>query len=53
MEKEKTDQDEILYDLKYASGDRIFRVYDAMRIGIPLKENSQYNQNRLLVFKSN
>ena len=36
--KGKTDQDEILYDLKYASGDRIFRVYDAMRIGIPLKK---------------
>ena len=36
--KGKTDQDEILHDLKYASGDRIFRVYDAMRIGIPLKK---------------
>ena len=36
--KGKTDQDEILYDLKHASGDRIFRVYDAMRIGIPLKK---------------
>ena len=36
--KGKTDQDEILFDLKHASGDRIFRVYDAMRIGIPLKK---------------
>ena len=36
--KGKTDQDEILYDLKHASGDRIFRVYDAMRIGIPIKK---------------
>ena len=36
--KGKTDQDEILHDLKHASGDRIFRVYDAMRIGIPLKK---------------
>jgi carbamoyl-phosphate synthase large subunit len=35
--KGKTDQDEILHDLKHASGDRIFRVYDAMRIGIPTK----------------
>ena len=36
--KGKTDQDAILYELKHASGDRIFRVYDAMRIGIPTKK---------------
>ena len=36
--KGKTDQDEILYELKHASSDRIFRVYDAMRIGIPVKK---------------
>ena len=36
--KGETDQDKILYELKYASGDRIFRVYDAMRIGIPTKK---------------
>jgi len=36
--KGETDQDTILYELKYASGDRIFRVYDAMRIGIPTKK---------------
>ena len=36
--KGKTDQDKILYELKHASGDRIFRVYDAMRIGIPTKK---------------
>ena len=36
--KGKTDQDVILHELKYASGDRIFRVYDAMRIGIPTKK---------------
>tara|TARA_B100001758_G_C18412214_1_gene616658 strand:+ start:766 stop:3612 length:2847 start_codon:yes stop_codon:yes gene_type:complete len=36
--KGETDQDKILYQLKHASGDRIFRVYDAMRIGIPTKK---------------
>ena len=36
--KGKTDQDKILYELKHASGDRIFRVYDAIRIGIPTKK---------------
>ena len=36
--KGKTDQDVILHELKHASGDRIFRVYDAFRIGIPLKK---------------
>jgi carbamoyl-phosphate synthase large subunit len=35
--KEITNQDEILKRLKYASSDRIFRVYDAFRIGIPLQ----------------
>ena len=25
-------------EMKHASGDRIFRVYDAMRIGIPTKK---------------
>ena len=32
------DQDTILYKLKHASGDRIFRIYDAMRIGIPTQK---------------
>ena len=36
--KGETDQDKILYQLKHASSDRIFRVYDAMRIGIPTKK---------------
>ena len=36
--KGKTDQDTILYELEHASGDRIFRVYDAIRIGIPIKK---------------
>ena len=36
--KGETDQDKILHQLKHASGDRIFRVYDAMRIGIPTKK---------------
>ena len=33
-----TDQDVILDKLKNASGDRVFRIYDAMRIGIPTKK---------------
>jgi len=33
--REITDQDEILKRLKFASSDRIFRIYDAFRIGIP------------------
>ena len=36
--KGEKDQDKILYELKHASSDRIFRVYDAMRIGIPIKK---------------
>ena len=36
--KGETDQDKILYALKHASGDRVFRIYDAMKIGIPIKK---------------
>ena len=36
--KGETDQDKILYELKHASGDRVFRIYDAMKIGIPTKK---------------
>jgi carbamoyl-phosphate synthase large subunit len=35
--KEINSQDEILKKLKYASSDRIFRVYDAFRIGVPIQ----------------
>ena len=35
--KEITNQDEILKRLKFASSDRIFRIYDAFRIGIPIQ----------------
>ena len=35
--KEITNQDEILNRLKFASSDRIFRIYDAFRIGIPIQ----------------
>jgi carbamoyl-phosphate synthase large subunit len=35
--KSWTNQDDILHALKYASGDRVFRIYDAIRLGIPLK----------------
>jgi carbamoyl-phosphate synthase large subunit len=35
--KELTDQDVIIEKLKFASSDRIFRVYDALRIGLPVK----------------
>ena len=35
--KNWTNQDDILYAMKHASSDRVFRIYDAMRLGIPLK----------------
>ena len=35
--KEITSQDEILKKLKHASSDRIFRIYDAFRIGVPIQ----------------
>ena len=35
--REITNQDEILNRLKHASSDRIFRIYDAFRIGIPIQ----------------
>ena len=35
--KEITNLDEILKRLKFASSDRIFRIYDAFRIGIPIQ----------------
>ena len=36
--KGETDQDKILYSLEHASWDRVFRIYDAMRIGIPTRK---------------
>ena len=35
--KGEVNQDVILHKLKHASGDRIFKIYDAMRIGIPIR----------------
>ena len=35
--KEITSLDEILKKLKYATSDRIFRIYDAFRIGVPIQ----------------
>lgn len=35
--KELRNQDEILHRLKHASWDRVFRVYDAIKLGIPMK----------------
>ncbi|MEE2931014.1 MAG: carbamoyl-phosphate synthase large subunit [Bacteroidota bacterium] len=35
--KGEINQDVILQKLKHASGDRIFRIYDAIRIGIPIR----------------
>ncbi len=35
--KSWTNQDDILHALKFASGDRVFRIYDAIRLGIPIK----------------
>ena len=35
--KNWTNQDDILHAMKHASSDRVFRIYDAIRLGIPLK----------------
>lgn len=35
--KELTNQDEILYKLEHPSWDRLFRIYDAIKLGIPFK----------------
>ena len=35
--KSWTNQDDILYALKHASSDRVFRIYDAISLGIPIK----------------
>jgi len=35
--KSWTNQDDILHAMKQASSDRVFRIYDAIRLGIPLK----------------
>ena len=35
--KNWSNQDDILHAMKHASSDRVFRIYDAMRLGIPLK----------------
>ncbi len=32
--REETDQEKILYSLQYPSGDRLFRIYDAFKLGI-------------------
>ena len=32
-----SDQDEILHKLEYASSDRLFVIYDAIQMGIPLR----------------
>ncbi len=35
--KHETNQEKILYELEHASWNRVFRVYDAIQLGIPLK----------------
>ncbi len=39
--KNWTNQDDILYALKNPTWDRVFRVYDALKIGIPIKRIKQ------------
>ena len=36
--RELTDQDKILYSLENPSSDRLFHIYDAMKLGIPFKK---------------
>jgi carbamoyl-phosphate synthase large subunit len=35
--RESKNQEEILYALKHPSDDRLFRIYDALKLGIPLR----------------
>src|SRR5690606_19406980 len=35
--REERDQDKILYSLENPSGDRLFHIYDAIKLGIPFK----------------
>jgi carbamoyl-phosphate synthase large subunit len=35
--KELTNQDELLYSLEHPSWNRVFHIYDAMKLGIPMK----------------
>ncbi|MGC6496056.1 MAG: carbamoyl-phosphate synthase large subunit, partial [Flavobacteriales bacterium] len=39
-----TNQDDILHSLKFPSGDRVFRIYDAIRLGISLKTIYEYTK---------
>jgi carbamoyl-phosphate synthase large subunit len=39
-----TNQDDILHSLQFPSGDRVFRIYDAIRLGISLKTIYQYTK---------
>lgn len=36
--RELTDQDKILKSLEFPSGDRLFHIYDAIKLGIPFKK---------------
>jgi len=36
--KGETDQDVILHNLEYASSDRVFVIYDAIQLGLPLRK---------------
>jgi carbamoyl-phosphate synthase large subunit len=39
-----TNQDDILHSLQFPSGDRVFRIYDAIRLGISLKTIHEYTK---------
>ncbi|MCT4665056.1 MAG: carbamoyl-phosphate synthase large subunit [Flavobacteriales bacterium] len=39
-----TNQDDVIDALKVASWDRVFRIYDAFRLGIPLKRIQEYTK---------
>lgn len=36
--RELTDQNQIIHALEHASWDRLFRIYDALKLGIPIKK---------------
>ena len=42
--KELTNQDQIFKSLEFPSWNRLFHIYDAIKLGIPFKKNSAKKQ---------
>ena len=51
--KEWIQTEDILHRLQHASDDRIYRVKDALRLGVPEKTVHKLTKNRSLVYQTN